>query len=566
MSSFLSALAAAALLATVVALPPSAGTAATLRPGEALHPETKRHHKGGEILSVPGFSGQELPSRMYGGYITVDEHRGRHLYYLFVESQRSPSSDPLVLWMNGGPGCSSFDGFVQEHGPFSFAFKGGKDRMGRRLQDLELTSNPYSWSGVANMLYVDSPAGVGMSYYETKADAHTNDTQTAADMNTFLRRWLAAYPRFQQNDFFVSGESFGGVYVPMVSQAVLDGNDAGQEPHLRLKGYLVGNGVVDEEYDGNALVPFAAGKSLISRELHHRTSHACGHNYWNASEGSHCDKALNEVYHSISGINIYDILGTCYHGKNPHHKVAATEAISQQRWLQQQGEQQQGEEQQREQGQEVQQEVQQDGEQGQEQQEQQDSTSTRAQLQAALVSHRQWPLLGGVRAGRVPGFGELLGQQLAHIPPCLDSREMWAFCNDPAVREAIHAEPIDKIGAFDECTNGDRIHYTHNVPSMLPVHKDLISRGLTALIYSGDHDMAVPVTGTEAWTSWLGRQLGEERPWAPWHTADHQVAGYAVHYRGLVFATIRGAGHMVPETKPAEALELFTRFLKRMQL
>lgn len=54
---------------------------------------------------------------------------------------------------------------------------------------------------------------------------------------------------------------------------------------------------------------------------------------------------------------------------------------------------------------------------------------------------------------------------------------MWAFCNDDAVREAIHAEPISRIGSFDECTNGDRIHYTHNVPSMLPIHADLISRG-----------------------------------------------------------------------------------------
>jgi serine carboxypeptidase-like clade 1 len=81
------------------------------------------------------------------------------------------------------------------------------------------------------------------------------------------------------------------------------------------------------------------------------------------------------------------------------------------------------------------------------------------------------------------------------------------------------------------------------------------------MVFSGDHDMAVPHTGSEAWTSWLGRQLGVERPWAPWHTGDRQVAGYAVHYRGLVYATVRGAGHMVPESKPAEALHLFARFL-----
>ena len=138
---------------------------------------------------------------------------------------------------------------------------------------------------------------------------------------------------------------------------------------------------------------------------------------------------------------------------------------------------------------------------------------------------------------------------------------MWAFLNDDAVRAAIHAEPIARIGRFDECTNGARIRYSHDAGSMLPVHRDLLARGLTALIYSGDHDMAVPHTGTEAWTSSLG--LRERTPWGPWLTDEGQVAGYTVRYHeGLVFATIKGAGHMVPETHPAEALAMFSRFLR----
>jgi carboxypeptidase C (cathepsin A) len=50
----------------------------------------------------------------------VDEERQRRLFYYFVTSERDPASDPVVLWLNGGPGCSSFDGWLFEHGPLRF--------------------------------------------------------------------------------------------------------------------------------------------------------------------------------------------------------------------------------------------------------------------------------------------------------------------------------------------------------------------------------------------------------------------------------------------------------------
>lgn len=71
------------------------------------------------VTHVPGFDGT-LPSKHYAGYVTIDENHGKKLYYYYVLSERNPSQDPVVLWLNGGPGCSSFDGFVYEHGPFNF--------------------------------------------------------------------------------------------------------------------------------------------------------------------------------------------------------------------------------------------------------------------------------------------------------------------------------------------------------------------------------------------------------------------------------------------------------------
>lgn len=69
------------------------------------------------ISEVPGFSGS-LPSKHYSGYITVDEDHGRNLFYYLVISEGNPAVDPVVLWINGGPGCSSFDGFVYENGTY----------------------------------------------------------------------------------------------------------------------------------------------------------------------------------------------------------------------------------------------------------------------------------------------------------------------------------------------------------------------------------------------------------------------------------------------------------------
>ena len=70
------------------------------------------------MTSVPGYTAGSgaLPSKHYAGYVTVDEAHGRRLFYYLVESERDPAKDPVVLWLNGGPGCSSFDGFVYEHG------------------------------------------------------------------------------------------------------------------------------------------------------------------------------------------------------------------------------------------------------------------------------------------------------------------------------------------------------------------------------------------------------------------------------------------------------------------
>ena len=115
------------------------------------------------VTSLPGLS-PNPPFAHDSGYLPVGS---KQMHYWFAESQGSPTNDPLVLWLNGGPGCSSMEGMLYENGPF-------------RIQDDGKTVqlNNYSWNKLANMLYLESPAGVGFSWSPNKADYNNDDVRS----------------------------------------------------------------------------------------------------------------------------------------------------------------------------------------------------------------------------------------------------------------------------------------------------------------------------------------------------------------------------------------------------
>jgi carboxypeptidase C (cathepsin A) len=149
------------------------------------------------IQSLPGLD-YDPGFKQFAGYLTVDESHGRHIFYWYVESKRNPAHDPVVLWTNGGPGCSGFVGFGTEHGPYLIS------------RDGTLGENPFSWNLLANMLYVEQPAGVGFSYSDTHSDYKTGDKQAATDNYEFIRQFLKRFPERQPNRFYISSESYGG--------------------------------------------------------------------------------------------------------------------------------------------------------------------------------------------------------------------------------------------------------------------------------------------------------------------------------------------------------------------
>ncbi|KAL8137162.1 hypothetical protein V2J09_003163 [Rumex salicifolius] len=457
------------------------------------------------ITQLPGFTGT-FPSKHYSGYVTLDESHGKKLFYYFVESERNPSSDPVVLWLNGGPGCSSFDGFVYEHGPFNFEAPNSKGGLPK------LHLNPYSWSKVSNMIYLDSPAGVGFSYSSNTSDYVTGDLKTASDTHSFLLKWFEIYEEFQSNNFFIAGESYAGIYVPTLSYEVVKGLDAGVKPVINFKGYMVGNGVTDDEFDGNALVPFAHGMGLIPDSLYEEAVKACARNYYTSNSTS-CQDILSK---EVDGLNIYNILEPCYHG--PDTSSFTKGKLRLPASFRKLGE-----------------------------------TERPLPVRKRMFG-RAWPYRAPVRDGYVPTWPELSNSDSV---PCIDDMVATSWLNNADVRKALHAAQESVGGRWELCTG--RISFYHDAGSMITYHRNLTSRGYPALIYSGDHDMCVPYTGSEAWTRSMGYKIVDE--WRPW-TSDDQVAGYLQGYeKNLTFITIKGSGHTVPEYKPREALDFYSRWL-----
>lgn len=130
----------------------------------------------------------------------------KSLHYTFAESMDSPSTDPIVIWFNGGPGCSSMLGMMQELGPIV-------NNDGESFFE----TNPHPWNERANVLFLESPAGVGWSTAGEDYDLDTNDMVQSEDAIKALRHWFKKFPEYLPNDVFVSGESYGGIYVPYMA-------------------------------------------------------------------------------------------------------------------------------------------------------------------------------------------------------------------------------------------------------------------------------------------------------------------------------------------------------------
>jgi len=191
-----------------------------------------------------------VPSALPGhpSYTTANSTYQVEYFSWWFEPQSGVKTAPLVLWLTGGPGCSSELALAFENGPFTVN------------SDLSIKPNPYSWNKDSYLLYVDQPGGTGFSTVGNPKGYVVNEDQVAIDMINFLTNLFKKEPILGQQDLFIIGESYAGHYVPAICAAIAQGN-----AKFNLKGCAVGNGFIDPVVQTVSFGPFLHTNGKITQ-------------------------------------------------------------------------------------------------------------------------------------------------------------------------------------------------------------------------------------------------------------------------------------------------------------
>ena len=437
-----------------------------------------------KVKSIPDYSYRGL---LYSGYLDVSPVKKFH--YMFNSAYEDADHKPLLLWLNGGPGCSSLDGWANEHGPMQF-----KD-------DGKFYLNEFSWNRAANIIYLESPGDVGFSYIDSKLenDLYIDDDVAAEDTLTALLDFFVKFPTMKNKDFYIAGESYGGIYVPMLAHKIVVYNKNLKESQkINLKGILVGNGVADWNYDADpAMYDFIFTHHLTSYESRLEYNKYCLLN--ETFDEQKCKDIKTNLEDDIDGINIYDYLRECKIPKNFKGEL---------------------------------------------------STSSK------YYKYAPWAFKKFKTTNEKINLQE--SERLYGDAPCFDDTLMENYFNREDVQKALH---VTAKRPYEICSDAVNKRYIIKDRGSIWAYPTLIKEGIRILVYSGDTDAIVPFNGNQKWITNLKLEI--EEPWRQWRAYDdmNNVSGYVIKYKGLTFCTIKGTGHMTPMWKPKESFYMLEKFL-----
>jgi vitellogenic carboxypeptidase-like protein len=168
----------------------------------------------------------------YSGYFTVNKTLESNIFFWFFPAQTGDISTPFVVWLQGGPGASSLFGLFAEQGPI--------------LVDKEKNLHPrnITWNSKYHLLFIDQPVGTGYSFTKSEQGYVHNEDEVARDLYAMLTQFFVVYHEYAQSPFYVTGESYGGKYVPAIVYKIHVENPEAKIK-INLKGMAIGDGLID---------------------------------------------------------------------------------------------------------------------------------------------------------------------------------------------------------------------------------------------------------------------------------------------------------------------------------
>jgi len=453
---------------------------------------------GDLVSNLPGLNW--TPSfQTYSGYLRASSTRNYH--YWFAYNQANNSNAPVLLWLNGGPGCSSLAGLLEENGPFHIKDNGNT-----------VYENPWAWNKVGHVIWLESPAGVGFSY-ATDNNLATNDDQVAQDnYNSLVNFFTTKFPELKNNDFYITGESYGGVYVPTL--AVLVANDKTNFPNF--KGIAVGNGILQDEMNWNTMIPLFFYHGIMRQGLYDQlVTQCCNGNPYTCDYGNlngQCGDLVDEALGQADDLDPYNLYQVCY--------------------LDQPG-------------------------------------STKKTLIRDFLLRNRTSRFKMPRNRKNRALG-------ATLPLCAQEGNTANYLNRQDVRTALHipssvgkwAECNDMLNEFfyqrvyDDMSNQIKTLITKGI-RVLIYNGDVDSVCNVIMNEEFVNKLGYSVQGGMNRKAWHYNGSVEQMQTCCDYLTN--VGGYVAKYTGgLDFVTVRGSGHMVPMDKPREAVQMIYNYINKL--
>ncbi|CAI4220896.1 unnamed protein product, partial [Auanema sp. JU1783] len=413
----------------------------------------------------------------------------KYFHYWLTESQTShPSSDPLLLWLNGGPGCSSVGGLIEELGPFHIADFGNTVYL-----------NPSSWNKFANVLFIESPAGVGYSY-ATNDDIKTNDDEVAQNNYDALLQFLIKFPEYRGREFYITGESYAGIYLPTLGFKIIQ--DKTNFPNF--KGMAIGNGVLNVHNNYDTMIPLYYYHGVLRDELYNKIKYNCcngsieGCDIYGLFHHSTCREPVLEALQGTDDLDPYNLYHACYLSGDQSMKRNFIDRNLRRRF----------------------------------------GLPVRKQLSSAAAS--SVPLCAQTE-NTATWLNKAEVRKALHIPTSI---KKWYDCNDVVngLFKTTHLDMTMEVEAINAA--GVRVLiYNGDVDTVcnLAMNQQFVT-ALNRTI--------------------IGKERVNE-PWFYNGETPNVAGMQTKYSGNLDFLTVRGSGHFVPEDKPREALQMIYNFVKQ---